>query len=90
MPEFETFLFNLQDGQLCPVPVKSRYGVHVLRLDRRIAGRPLPFERVQPRIAEYLVDSSWRLGVTQYIRLLAGEADIRGVALDGADSPLVR
>ena len=45
---------------------------------------------VQPRIAEYLVDSSWRLGVAQYIRLLAGEADIRGVALDGADSPLVR
>ena len=25
-------------GQLCPVSVLSRYGVHVLRLDRRIEG----------------------------------------------------
>lgn len=90
VPEFETFLFNLENGQLCPVPVKSRYGVHVLRLDRKIAGKLLPFEHVAGRIAEYLVDSSWRLGVAQYIRLLAGQADIRGIALDGTDSPLVQ
>ena len=90
VPEFETFLFNLENGQLCPVPVKTRYGVHVLRLDRKIAGQPLPFEHVRKRIAEYLVDSSWRLGIAQYIRLLAGQANIRGIALDGADSPLVQ
>lgn len=90
VPEFETFLFNLEDGQLCPVPVKSRYGVHVLRLDRKIAGKQLPFEHVRQRIADYLVDSSWRLGIAQYIRLLAGQADIRGIALDGSDSPLVQ
>ena len=90
VPEFETFLFNLEAGQLCPVPVKTRYGVHVLRLDRRIDGRDLPFEQVRDHIAEYLVEASWRRGVTQYIRLLAGEADIRGVSLDGAGSPLVQ
>jgi peptidyl-prolyl cis-trans isomerase C len=33
VPEFATFLCNLEEGQLCPVPVKTRYGVHVLRLD---------------------------------------------------------
>ncbi len=90
VPEFETFLFNLEPGQLCPVPVKTHYGVHVLRLDRRIDGRDLPFEQVRDRIAEYLVEASWRRGVTQYVRLLAGQAEIRGVALDGTGSPLVQ
>lgn len=90
VPEFETFLFNLDNGQLCPVPVKSRYGVHVLRLDRRIPGRELPFEQVRDRIAGYLSEASWRRAVTQYIRLLAGQADIRGIAIDGARSPLIQ
>jgi len=90
VPEFETFLFNLENGQLCPVPVKTRYGVHVLQLDRKIPGRLLPFEQARDRIAEYLVESSWRRGAAQFVRLLAGEADIRGIALDGADSPLVQ
>ena len=35
VPEFETFLENLAPGQICPTPVPTRYGVHVVRLDRR-------------------------------------------------------
>ncbi len=90
VPEFETFLFNLEEDQICPVPVKSRYGVHVLRLDRRIPGRDLPFEKVRDRIAEYLSEASWRRAVSQYIRILVGQADIRGFVIDGADSPLIQ
>ena len=90
VPEFETFLFNLEEGQLCPVPVKTRYGVHVLRLDRRSAGRPLPFEAVADRIAGYLRDTAWRRGVAQYIQLLAGRADIQGTELAGSESSLVQ
>lgn len=88
--EVETFLDNLEDGQICPVPVKSRYGVHVLRLDRRIDGRDLPFEMVRDRIADYLQAASWRRAVAQYVRILAGQADITGADLDGATTPLVR
>ena len=43
-PEFETFLVAMEPGQICPTPVRTRYGVHVLRLDRRIAGETLPFD----------------------------------------------
>ncbi len=42
VPEIDTFLEVLEEGQLCPVPVKSRFGIHVLRLERRIPGRELP------------------------------------------------
>lgn len=90
LPEFETFLFALEEGQLSPVPVKTRYGIHVLRLDRRIEGRTLPFDLVKAKIAAYLENASWRLAVSQYIRILAGRAEIKGVDLAGAESPLVQ
>ncbi|MBT6510827.1 MAG: peptidylprolyl isomerase [Rhodospirillaceae bacterium] len=89
-PEFETFLVTLDEGQLCPVPVPTHYGAHILRLDRRVSGRTLPFEEVADLIAHYLQEASFRRGVAQYIRLLAGEADIRGIELDAVDSPLVQ
>jgi len=89
-PEFETFLMALEDGQLCPVPVKTRYGVHILKLHRRIAGRQLPFELVRERIAAFLQQAVWRRAVSQYIRLLAAEVRIEGVTLGAADSPLLQ
>jgi peptidyl-prolyl cis-trans isomerase C len=90
VPEFETFLCNLEPGQICPVPVKTRFGYHVLRLDRRIEGRQLPFDAVGDQIAGYLREHVWRRAVSQYLQLLVGQAEIRGVALNGASTPLVQ
>jgi peptidyl-prolyl cis-trans isomerase C len=89
-PEFETFLLALEEGQLCPQPVKTPYGVHVLRLDRREPGRVMPFELVRDLIATYIEEASWRRAVSQYIRLLAGRSNIRGVELGGTTDPLVQ
>ena len=90
VPEFETFLINLEDGQLCPVPVKTRYGVHVLRLDKKIEGRQIPFELVHESIAAYLQDASWQKAATLYVKILAGRSRIEGLELDAAQSPLVQ
>lgn len=90
LPEFETFLFALEEGQLSSVPVKTRYGIHVLRLDRRIEGKMLPFDLVKSKIETFLADASWRVAVSQYIKVLAGQAEIEGVELESADSPLVQ
>jgi peptidyl-prolyl cis-trans isomerase C len=89
-PEFETFLAALEPGQLCPVPVPTRYGYHVLRLDAREPGRPLPFEAVRAQIGRFLDDSARRSAVRQYLQVLAGRAEIEGIALAGAQSPLVQ
>jgi peptidyl-prolyl cis-trans isomerase C len=89
-PEFETFMVALAPGQLCPVAVQTRYGVHVLRLDRRADGRDLPFEAMRGRIAGFLQETSWRRAVAQYISLLAGQARIEGVALRASASALVQ
>ena len=89
-PEFETFLLALEEGQLCPQPVKTPYGVHVLRLDRQEPGRVMPFELVSDRIATYIEEVSWRRAVSQYIQLLAGQSKVQGFDLAGSASPLVQ
>ncbi|HQT79103.1 MAG TPA: peptidylprolyl isomerase [Rhodopila sp.] len=89
-PAFETAMLALEAGQLCPAPVRTPYGVHVLRLDRKVAGQTLPFEHVRDRIAAYLEESAWRRAVAQYVALLAGQARITGFDMPGAASPLVQ
>lgn len=88
--EFESFLDALEPGQLCPAPVPTRYGIHVVRLDDRQAGEQLAFEEVRERIAHYLRSQSWNRAVSQYISILAGRADIRGLDMAAASSPLVQ
>jgi peptidyl-prolyl cis-trans isomerase C len=88
--ELETFLFNLEAGQLCPLPVESRYGVHVVVVDQRENGRELPFDAVRERVAALLRQTAWRNGVRQYLQILIGQAHIEGLDIDGADTPLVQ
>ncbi|RWG22951.1 MAG: peptidylprolyl isomerase [Mesorhizobium sp.] len=88
-PEFEAALGDLAPGDISP-PVETRYGVHLIRLTRRIEGRQLPFEAVRERIASYLAEHVGRQATAQYVSLLVGRADISGIAIDGASSPLVQ
>jgi peptidyl-prolyl cis-trans isomerase C len=67
----EEALFALPPDTLCPNPVRSRFGVHVIRSGHRIEARLLPFEAVQALIAEYLEEASYRRTVAQYIAILA-------------------
>lgn len=87
--EFEAALVGLRPGAISD-PVETRYGVHIIRLNRRIEGRVLPFEAVRDAIAAYLDAHVRRQATAQYIAILAGRADIRGIAMDGASSPLVQ
>jgi peptidyl-prolyl cis-trans isomerase C len=83
-PEFEQALFALEPGAIGPQPVATRYGFHIVRLDRKHEGRELPFELVANRIAEYLQESVQRRALAQYIARLATAARIEGIDLAGA------
>jgi peptidyl-prolyl cis-trans isomerase C len=85
-PEFEEALFELEPGSIGPKPVATRYGFHIIRLDRKHEGRELPFELVADRIAEYLQESVRRRAMAQYIARLATAARIEGVDLASAES----
>lgn len=81
-PELESFFYVLAPGQIAPTPVPSRYGYHVLRLDRRALGAPLPYEAVRQRIADRLRERAWRRDVAAFVAILAERAEIVGVRLD--------
>ena len=76
----------LAPGELCAAPVATRYGFHIIRLDRKHDGKLLPFEAVASRIADYLNESVRRRADAQYIARLISAAKIEGVELAGADA----
>ncbi|MES2711718.1 MAG: peptidylprolyl isomerase [Pseudomonadota bacterium] len=88
VPEFEEALARMAVGTVAAV--ETRYGVHVVALDRRIEGRDLPFELVRARIAEWMGEKVRRGAIRQYFSILAGRADIQGIDLDASTSPLVQ
>ena len=88
-PEFEKALSRVEPGAIS-APVETRYGVHLIRVARRIEGRQLPFEAVRNEIATFLEEQVQRQAMRQYLSLLVGRADIAGIVLDGAASPLVQ
>ena len=83
-PEFEQVLTTLTPGALTGEPVATRYGFHVIRLDRRIEGRELPFEMVAEDIAAYLTDNVRRRATAQYIARLVSRSVITGLDMPGA------
>lgn len=85
-PEFEQAVMALAPGQLCEAPVATRYGFHIIRLDRRHEGQVLPYEMVAARIADYLRESVRRRADAQYIARLVTAAKIEGIDLAGADA----
>lgn len=89
VPEFERQLFRLPLG-LASQPLESRYGFHVVWVDQRIEGQLLPYEAVECSIRAELNQRVWQVAVAQYLKGLVGEADIQGIILDGAESPLVQ
>jgi len=90
VPEFEAALRDIVPGEIHPQPVETRYGLHVVRLDRRVDGDVLPFDLVRDRIAGYLDETVRRRAQQQYVSILAGRARLTGVDLAAARGPLVQ
>jgi peptidyl-prolyl cis-trans isomerase C len=90
VPEFEQALFRLAPTGILRELVRTRYGFHIAAVDRRIPGETLPFDVVRDRIAERLKTSVEERALRQYVSILAGQAEIIGATLQGAETPLVQ
>lgn len=82
VPEFEAAIFGSQHIGLLPGLVNTRFGFHIVYVERRIAGESLPFEAVQATIERYLSEHVRHKSIQQYLTLLASNAELRGIALD--------
>jgi peptidyl-prolyl cis-trans isomerase C len=81
VPEFEKALFAATEG-LIEYPVESRYGFHIVMVDRKIDGQQLPYDYVKDKVAEYLNDKVQRKATAHYIQTLIEQADITGFNFD--------
>ncbi len=84
--EFEHALTQLDAGEIAPQPVETRFGFHLIRLERKHAGQVVPFEAVASRIADYLSDAVSRRASAQYIARLVSAAEISGIDIEGAQA----
>jgi peptidyl-prolyl cis-trans isomerase C len=89
VPEFEREVFAGGEG-LLPRLVNTRYGFHVVAVDGRVEGRLLPFESVREAIALRLAGTVAERALQQYVQVLAAGAEIEGVDLAAAASPLLQ
>lgn len=90
LPAFEEALQKMKAGEISAAPVASEVGYHLIHLHRRVESEQMPYEAVAARIGKHLRAQSWQRAVSQYIQLLAGEAEIIGFRLAGAETPLVQ
>jgi peptidyl-prolyl cis-trans isomerase C len=86
--EFEATLQRMRSGEFAIA--ETRYGFHVVRLDHHAPGQMLPFELARDRIADYLTTSVQHRALAQYVSVLAGRAEISGITLAAAASPLLQ
>jgi len=90
VPEFEAVLFRLGPTGILHELIKTRYGFHIVAVDQRIPGNRLPFEMVHEQIAGRLSAAVEEKALRQYVSLLAGQAEIKGIDLAASVSPLVQ
>ena len=82
VPEFEQALFNGTYTGVYPQLLRTRFGFHILCVDRREPGRTLPFDVVQGRIHERLCERMRAAALARYVRQLAGPAAVSGIEVD--------
>ncbi len=92
-PELAQYLF-FQGGGVAngiqPRLVHTRFGLHIVDIQEQKPGELLAFAQVQGRIAGELSLQSRVTAWRQYMQLLVGQAQIVGIELEGAQTPLVQ
>jgi len=93
-PELANELFQQSDSRggmgVHPRLIRTRHGLHIIEVLRRRKGTEQSFESVRPGIAQRLKAQCAASALRQYMQLLVGQADVKGLTLDGATSPLVQ
>jgi peptidyl-prolyl cis-trans isomerase C len=87
-PEFAREVFGHPEVGVLPRLVPSRFGLHVVEVLEREAGTVPDYESVHGAVRRTLEAQAFATALRQYLQRLAGVADVRGVDLDAAATPL--
>ena len=89
-PEFGREIFGKPEVGVLPRLVHSRFGLHVVEVLAREPGVEPGYEAVKSAVAQALRQQTFTTALRQYLQLLAGQAQVEGVDLDAAATPLVQ
>jgi peptidyl-prolyl cis-trans isomerase C len=87
VPEFEKAVFRASAG-LLEKPLETRYGIHIVWIERIVPGQLLPYELVSEKIRTYLGERAERRAIADYLHGLIEKARIEGIELNS--DPLVQ
>lgn len=77
-PEFDEAVFELEEG-LAKEPVESKFGYHVVYINKRLPEKQLEFEHVKDDVAHMLIEFGQRKAISLYIHNLIDKAEIEGI-----------
>jgi peptidyl-prolyl cis-trans isomerase C len=89
-PEFAREIFGHSEVGVLPRLVHSRFGLHVVEVLRRAPGQAMPFETVRAAVAQSLRQQAFATALRHHLLALAAAADLHGVELEQAGTPLVQ
>jgi peptidyl-prolyl cis-trans isomerase C len=88
--EMAAEIFGRAEVGVLPRLVHSRFGLHVVEVLQRENGVQQAYEAVRSAVALSLRQRSWLTALRQALKVLAGQAQLRGVSMDEAETPLVQ
>jgi peptidyl-prolyl cis-trans isomerase C len=80
--EFEAALQALNPGEIGAKLVKTEFGFHIVRLDKKAPGALLPFEAVAVQLRQALEKAAWVRAANDLVAGLVADADIQGVDME--------
>jgi peptidyl-prolyl cis-trans isomerase C len=93
-PELANELFFQTDSRwgmgVHPRLVHTRFGLHIIEVLGRKKGTLQTYEAVREQIVGRLELQSRSTAMRQYLQLLVGQAEVKGVEMEGAATPLVQ
>lgn len=78
VPEFEAILRTLEIGEIS-APKQSRYGYHIVRLDERALGQPLPYESVRGHLIQAQEKKHWVEAGRVFMQTLLEQNEVQGI-----------
>ena len=90
VPEFERVIFGEHTAGLVGRVIETRFGLHIIRIDRRIEGRVLPFDQVKGQITQALGAALADRAARDFVTELVSRAAIEGIVIEPGSQVLVQ
>ena len=60
VPEFDTAVFELEEGEITKSPVKTQFGYHLIKLNSKSEASVMPYEEIAPQLTDMVLGEKRR------------------------------